>query len=223
MRLKDYCKFTDEELAHLRAAHLTQDEINHIRKIRIRAKIKEEMAVLATEDGQEKAMGEKDDAFPYVDETKEFKRLYALMPDIHPAFIGFILTSPYVDPLKGPTKDASEETWKTWYENQKAEDGQGESPLARLNHTLTEAYKVIDFDPKEKDVEIDIYNFDPCYQGFLISEAGHLREDNSEKDEALADKFFKAFTALDFSQNFLPVDVKKRDEEMAKSSGMEGR
>lgn len=222
MRLKDYCKFTDEELAHLKAAHLTQDEISAIRRHRIRAKIKEEMAALAKEDGQEETKGEKDDAFPYVDETKEFKRLYALMPDIHPAFIGFILTSPYVDPLKGPTKDASEETWKTWYENQKAEDGQGESPLARLNHTLTEAYKAIDFDPKEKGVEIDIYNFDPGYQDFLLSEAEQMQESDSEKDEKLADKFVAVVSAMQFSENFLPVDAKKRNEEMA-AQDEEGR
>ena len=49
-RLKDYCKFTPEELEHLKAAHLTQDEINSIRHRRIRAKVAEEMAAKATED-----------------------------------------------------------------------------------------------------------------------------------------------------------------------------
>ena len=170
---------------------------------------------MAAQDEEEKKKEEKEDAYPYVDETKEFKRLEALMPDIHPAFIGFVLTSPYVDPLKGPTKDDSDEAWKNWYESLKAEDGQGGSPLERLNKALGEAYKGIDFKPKEKDVEIDIYNFDPSYQCFLLSEVDHLQADNTERDEALADKFFKAFTALDFSQNFLPVDEKKRDGDMA--------
>ena len=216
MRLKDYCKFTDEELAHLKAAHLTQDEINSIRHRRIRAKVAEEMAAKATEDGNEKAKREKDDAFPFVDETKEFERLHALMPDIHPVFIGFILTSPYVDPLKGPTKDADDEIWKTWYENQRVEDGQGGTPLERLNQALTEAYKGIDFDPKEKDVELDIYNFDPGYQDFLLSEAEQLQEQNSEKDEKLGDKFVAVVSAMQFSENFLPFDAQKRDAEMAR-------
>ena len=193
----------EAEIEHLRAANCTDEEINDLNRKRVQEQMEEDNPT----------GGEEDDATPpTVEENEDFKRIRAVMPDIHPAYIGFIVSSPYSEIYKGTPDDQL----KNLYDGLKHKGPDGKSELERINASLKEAFNAVTFNPK--DIDADIYDFSEDNKELLLDETERLSELNTPAAEAESDKYFALLSALDFAENFLPVDRKMRDAVIARRS-----
>lgn len=202
MAIKKY-GLDEAEIEHLRAANCTEEEINDLNRRRVKEQMDEDNPTGGVED---------DATPPTVEEDKDFKRIRAVMPDIHPAYIGFVVSSPYSDIYKATPDDQL----KNLYDGMKQKGPDGTSELERINASLKEAFNAVTFNPK--DIDADIYDFSEENKAWLLDETERLSELNTPAAEAESDKYLALLNALDFAENFLPVDRKKRDSVVARRS-----
>ena len=200
MEIKRY-GLTEEEIKqnaeHLRKEGLSDAEIeatvNEMNREKVLDQLYEEGAI--------------PDNWKTIQASDTFKQLRQLMPQLHPAYIGFCLSSPNADPFLPRPDDL--EGWKKRYEQMK-ESGE----INRLHQVLSEAFAGCDFDV----VEFDGYDFSPSNMEMILHEVERLLEEaekssnpaDAKEKETLADKYKRIADAQEFSLNFLPVAQAKQ-------------